>query len=32
MRSTERSLPSTASDSKIPGETEVPVIATLIGW
>jgi hypothetical protein len=32
MRSSERSRPSTASDSKIPGETEVPVIATRIGW
>ena len=32
IRSRERSLPSTESDSKIPGETEVPVIATRIGW
>src|SRR5262245_43489258 len=32
IRSTERSRPSVASDSKIPGDTEVPVIATRIGW
>ena len=32
IRSSACSRPSTASDSKIPGETEVPVIATRIGW
>ena len=32
MRASDSSRPSTASDSKIPGETEVPVIATRIGW
>ena len=31
-RAIERSRPSAASDSKIPGETVVPVIATRIGW
>jgi hypothetical protein len=32
IRSSERSLPSAASDSKIPGETVPPLIATRIGW
>ncbi len=32
MRLSDASRPSTASDSKIPGETVPPLIATRIGW
>jgi len=32
IRANDSDLPSAASDSKIPGETVVPVIATRIGW
>ena len=32
MRASDCSRPSTESDSKIPGETVDPVIATRIGW
>ena len=32
MRASVSSRPSAATDSKIPGETVVPVIATRIGW
>ena len=32
MRATVSSRPSAATDSKMPGETVVPVIASRIGW
>ena len=32
MRTSVSSRPSAATDSKIPGDTVVPVIATLTGW
>ena len=32
MRASVSSRPSSATDSKIPGETVDPVIATRIGW